>query len=674
MKIKTLISAIAGLLTISAWPLQAQVNSVPPHYRNVIEVREFMNLLQKANPSVVTIHKIATSPGGLDITLMEIGNGSKKSPAILVGANFEGKTPLATEGALKLAKMLLDSSKYTRNLTWFILPLANPDAASGYFSAVKWERTVNGKEVNDDVDDQTNEDGPDDLNKDGIITQMRVEDPEGTYIISLKDPRIMVRADASKGERGKFKLYPEGIDNDGDGKYNEDGPGGVDVGINFPHLFKSSDKESGLWPGEAPEAYGIMSFVFDHPEIAMVFTLGSSDFCIAPPRTGRRGGANLESIKVPARYASRFGIDPEKTFTMAEIMELFKASMPAGAGREITPDMIASQLGLGAAVNPIEEDLKFYTELSDKYKEFLKKQGYSTDRLAAEADKDGSFELWAYYHLGVPSFSMNLFAPPKPKEEKPATGGLTTDEVEKMSSEDFIALGEEKIAGFLKAQNAPERMSASRIIEMLKSGRFSPKQLVTMMKAAPQTQAAKTGELDEKDKVLLSYVDKNPDFKGFVKWEPYMHPKLGKVEIGGYAPFITTTPPATQIDSLCRVQLPWLLQLSTKLPALQFLKENVTDLGAGIYKLELFVENSGYLPYPISMGARNRQPAPVVILLEGEKIEILEGFQRTPLETIGGNQVKKFTWIIKSTGKTEIKATLDSAVFGTSSKQIKIGG
>lgn len=665
---------LAGMIILAALNLRAQVKSDPPHYRNTPEVREFMTAFQKANPSLVTLHKIATSPGGTDITLMEIGTKSTKTPAIFVGANFEGKNPLSTEGALSFAKMLLDSAKYTRNLKWFILPLPNPDATAGYFSALKWERTVNDKAVNDDVDDQTDEDGPDDLNKDGLITQMRVEDPEGTYIVSPKDSRIMVRADASKGERGKYKLYPEGLDNDGDGKYNEDGPGGINVGINFPHLFKSLDKESGLWPGETPEAFGIMSFIFDHPEIAMAFTLGSSDFCISPPRGGRRGGANLESIKVPARMAGRFGLDPEKTYTMTELLEMVRANIPGGGGREVTPDMIASMLGLGAAVNPLDEDSKFYTEFSDKYKEFLKKKGFSTDRLAADADRDGSFELWAYYHLGVPSFAMNLFTVPKPKEEKPATGGLTTDEVEKMSSEDFIALGEEKITAFLKAQNAPERMGASRIIEMLKSGRFTPKQMITMMKSAPQAQAAKTGELDEKDKALLSYVDKNPDFKGFVKWEPFTHPKLGKVEIGGYAPFLTSTPPAAMIDSLCRVQLPWLLQLSTKIPDIKFLNEKVTDLGAGVYKLELFVENSGYLPYPIAMGARNRQPAPVVILLEGEKLEFLEGFQRTPLETIGGNQVKKFTWILKASGKTEIKASLDSAIFGTSSKQIKIGG
>ena len=166
----------------------------------------------------------------------------KNVPAIFVGANFEGKTPLSTEGALYLAKMLLDSAVYTKNIKWFILPLPNPDATSGYFSKVKWERTVNDLAVNDDKDDQINEDGPDDLNGDGLITQMRVEDPEGEYLISGKDPRLMIKADPSKGERGKYKLYPEGIDNDGDGEINEDGPGGINAVSIFRIFLKPTGK------------------------------------------------------------------------------------------------------------------------------------------------------------------------------------------------------------------------------------------------------------------------------------------------------------------------------------------------------------------------------------------------------------------------------------------------
>jgi hypothetical protein len=612
----------------------AQEKPVSPGYRNVKDVQTFLQTLQKGNPSAITLHKIASSPGGTDITVMEIGSNLKQVPAIFVGANFEGNTPLATEGALHLAKMLLDSSRYAKNLKWFILPLANPDAAAGFFTGVKWERAVNNMDVNNDTDDQLNEDGPDDLDGDGLITRIRVEDPEGTYIVYEKDPRLMIKADPKKGERGKYKIYTEGLDNDGDGAYNEDGPGGVNVGISFPHLFNARDKESGLWPGEAPESYGIMSFIFNHPEIVMAYTLGSSDFCMSPPRSSRTGGASMESIKVPARFASRMGADPEKNYTMAQVLEMAKSMMPGGGGREIPPDMIVSMLGLGAAVNPLEDDQKFYTDFSEQYKEYLKKKGYSTDRIAAASDKDGSFELWAYYHLGVPSFSMNLFTIPKPPAEKPAEGGGTAGGGERS----FPSAG--MMAGMMRNMG----------------------------------QAARPVDPDENNKTMLNYIDKYRKEDGFVKWKPYTHPTLGKCDIGGFAPYLSTTPPAAWIDSLCNVQLPWLLRLSTKIPDIEVLNEKVTSLGAGVYKLELFIENKGYLPYPIAMGVRNRQPAPVIITLEGDKTEFLEGIKRTPLGDIGGNQVKKLTWILRAEKKCVVTVKVESAPFGNSTKQIEIGG
>jgi hypothetical protein len=367
-----------------------------------------------------------------------------------------------------------------------------------------------------------------------------------------------------------------------------------------------------------------MKFITSHPEIAMVYTLGTSDFCMAPPRGGRKGGVNMESLKVPARFATRIGADPEKTYSMTEVVEMFKSNMPSRPGREMTAETVADFLGLGASINPLDEDLKFYTDLSDKYKAFLKAKNFSTDRLAADPDKDGSFELWAYYQLGVPSFSMNLFTIPKTTDTKPS---------------------ESRSRDFAGRDGSTGRESMAR-----------------------------TTDTDDKDKTTLAYIDKKLNGEGFVKWQSYKHPTLGNVEIGGVAPFVTSTPPPAQIDSLCKMQLPWLLKLSGKLPELNLMKEVVTDLGAGVYKLELFVENKGVLPYPTAMGSRNKQPAPVVVVLEGEKLVFLEGYQRTPLGDIGGNQVKKLTWTIKTEKNTVLKAHIESPIFNATVKQIKIGG
>ena len=658
----------AVLLLYGGKLLNAQNGTMFGKYHTNSEVQQILATFQQKSGNA-KLHTVATSPGGEPVTILEIGASLKNVPAIFVGANFEGNVPLSTEGALYLASMLLDSAQYTKNLKWYILANPNPDAAKGYFAKVKYERAVNDFVINNDVDEATNEDGFDDLNGDGFITQMRVKDPEGRMIPSKADARIMVPADASKGERGEFKMYAEGIDNDGDGQYNEDGEGGINVGIGFPHLFPRDKKEAGLWPGETPEVYNLMRFIFDRPEIAMVYTLGSSDFCIAAPKGGRKGGANLQNIKVPARYARMLDVDPNQSFSMDELMELIKKNVPGGM--EVTPSMVAGMLGLGAAVNPLDEDLKFYTKFSEEYKKYLEGKKFSTERLEAPGDKDGSFELWAYYHLGVPSFSMNLFTVPKVKEEKKEGADVVKlEDVEKMTTDEFVALGEEKIAAFLKANNAPDRFTASGVIEMMKSGRFTPKQMAGMMKSAPKKE--KEGELSEKDKALLAYADKTMEGKGFAAWQKYNHPTLGEVEIGGYVPYLESTPKTEIIDSLLSTQLPWLLQLTKKMPQIAVSGEKITGMGGNVYKVELYIENKGYLPYPIAMGQRNNEPAPVIVILDGE-MQILEGIKRTPLGGIGGNSVKKLTWLIQ-TDKKEFNVKIESAVFGPAEKQIKIGG
>jgi hypothetical protein len=45
-----------------------------------------------------------------------------------------------------------------------------------------------------------------------------------------------------------------------------------------------------------------------------------------------------------------------------------------------------------------------------------------------------------------------------------------------------------------------------------------------------------------------------------------------------------------------------------------------------------------------------------------------------PLGSIGGSQVKKLTWLLKTGKKSTITAKIESAAFGTEVKQIKIGG
>ncbi len=628
----------------------------------------------RANPASAKLHTLARSAGGRDVLMLEIGpdvqNAKKLNPAVLVVANMEGTVPLSSEAALYLIKLILSKPDVHKDLTWYILPTGNPDAAIGYFQKPLRLDPRNATPFNDDRDDQTDEDGPDDLDGNGIITAMRIKDPEGQWMPLPGEPRLMKRADWSKGEKGIYKLYTEGLDNDTDGSYNEDGPGGIDIGITFPHLFKHFTSTTGRWPGAERESFSLIKFAADHREIGMAFVFGSANFCLNPPRGGRRGEADLTKLKIPKRFASFMGADPNKTYTMEEVIEMVKPIVPPGM--EVDESMIASFLGLGAVVNPIPDDLKFYKELSDKYKEFLKTNKIDTERLKPAPDKDGSFELWAYYHLGLPSFAMDFWTLPKVKEEKKEGEEITPEKLEKMSNEDFIALGEEKIDAFLKSSGAPANFKAKMVIDALKGGQMTTKRMAEMMKQMPKPKS-KEGA-DPKDKALLAFSDKALGGRGFVDWTPFQHPTLGEVEIGGEVPFAANTPPAGKIESLLKGQVPWVFELSQKMARIKIGKTEVKSLGKSVYQVKVWVENTGYLPYPTAMGKRNKRILPVIVTLEGEDFKIVDGKKRSLIQSIAGSQASSVTWVIHAEKPTKLTVKVHTEMAWSDAASIALGG
>ncbi|NOX19205.1 MAG: hypothetical protein GXO87_13105 [Chlorobi bacterium] len=655
--------------------LSAQTISFAEYHAPKASVKALKNLSDE-NGSISKIIEIAESPKENKVVMIEIGpevNEKQKSlPAILVAANMDGTVPISTEAALYLAQMILEKPEARENMTWYILPVGNPDAAERYFSSPLYKDARNGKAFNDDKDDQTDEDGFDDLNKDGFITQMRVKDPSGRWIPVNENSPLMKRADAAKGEKGIYKLYSEGIDNDNDGKYNEDGKGGVNVNANFPQLFKSFTTTGGVWPGSEKESYNLMRFVSEHPEIAMTIAFGSTNWCMVPPKGGRRGSVDLNKIKIPKRIAKRFNADADKTYTMKEIMNMVQAFIPPGM--EVTESMVASFLGLGAVINPLDKDLKYYKELNEKYKEYLKKNKLDAKRFDPASAKNGSFELWSYYQLGVPTFTMDFWTLPKPEKKKDKDDeGLSAEKIGKMSSDEFVALGEEKIAAFLKSAGAPPQYSASMVIGMVESGRITPEKIAEMMKKMSKPKKDEKGG-DEKEKALIEFSEKYLDGKGFVKWEKFKHPTLGEVEIGGAVPFVENTPPKFMIDSLLSGQVPWVLELTKKLPKLKILKTETKAKGAGIYEVSVWVENSGYLPFPTAMGERNQNVPPAVLTIEGKDVEFLSGKKRTPVNSLGGLANKEIKFLIKGKAGTKLTAKFESKNAWSDNLRIELGG
>jgi hypothetical protein len=150
----------------------------------------------------------------------------------------------------------------------------SPDATEQYFSALRYARSANARPTDDDRDGKINEDPFEDLNKDGKISWIRVEDPTGKYRLNPEDPRSMILADASKGEIGKYLVFSEGIDTDKDGEFNEDGEGGVHFNKNMSYAYPNFIPGSGEHMVSENENRALLDQLFEQFNIHTVITFG----------------------------------------------------------------------------------------------------------------------------------------------------------------------------------------------------------------------------------------------------------------------------------------------------------------------------------------------------------------------------------------------------------------
>jgi hypothetical protein len=654
---------LSSAVILSALPQEQSYDT----YHNPNGVNSLLKSWNTKYPQLTKIISIGKSEGNTDLLVLRIAANPQFDPdtrtAVFVSANLEGTHLVGTEAALMLAQKLLTKynsdetiTKLLQNKTVYVAPLLNPDAAQDYFAQVRVERTTNNKPVDDDSDGLVDEDGPDDLNNDGQITQMRVKDPEGTWLPHPNKTRLMKAADPNKGETGIYKIYTEGLDNDGDGEYNEDPLGGIAINRNFPHDFEYGIKQAGLWPASAKESIALLEFLSTRNNIALVLNFSSENTILNLQQTGRARAAG-DRFKVPERFATFLGLDPEQEFTMQELIDILK-SMNIGGGIEIDESIVAMILGLGPAMNIDQQDMPMIQAIQKEYKDALKEAKLEDLEKRAQGVGKGSFAAYCYFQYGVPVFSTDLWKVPEPKKE-PAKDALTVDKLKSMSSEDFLALDDETIAAFMKEQGAPDNFKPDMIRKMVESGKVDPAKMAEMIEKMPKQ--AKTEEGEHPEGYILDWTE------SVVDWTPYKHPTLGDVEIGGFVPFLKTTPPSSLMKETISFHTDFYIGLMGRLPELKIKETKVEALGNSLYEITVYLTNEGWFATSTAQGRRARTawPIRIEIKLAGSQT-IFSGRRLVTIPFINGSgDTKKAEWTVQGKKGSKITITAKSPRLGS---------
>jgi hypothetical protein len=294
------------------------------HYYDQDQVAAAVNLLHEKYPGLTELQSLGQSAEGRDIWQLTINNPKTgpdtAKPAMYLDGAVHGNEIQATEVCLYTAWLLLDRygewdqvTDLLDRVAFYVVPTVNVDGRAHFFTDVGGYNIGRSARhpFDDDHDGLVDEDDYDDVDGDGRILQMRIRDPFGEWKSDPDDPRVMVRV--KPGERGQWRLLgSEGIDNDGDGRVNEDTPGYVDMNRNWGFLWQPRYVQSGAgdFPLSEPNTEAIAAFVASKPNICFHFTFHNNGGMFL-----RGPGSDLSPPYQPAdlRVYDYLGKEGEKT-------------------------------------------------------------------------------------------------------------------------------------------------------------------------------------------------------------------------------------------------------------------------------------------------------------------------------------------------------------------------
>jgi murein tripeptide amidase MpaA len=602
-----------------------------PGYHSYDALTSALREAVSAHPNLARMTSTGTSLEGREIWVVELGSDTgmprSERPALFLGANFEGDQLAGSELSLQVIRYLLDNydgdadvKQRLDNYTFYVFPRVNPDGAERMFRAVQEGRSTNGRAHDDDNDGRTDEDGPDDLDGDGFITLMRVPEPGAPYMIDPDDERALKRADAGKGETGGYQVYWEGVDDDGDGFYNEDPAGGVDINRNFQHEYPYYEREAGIHMVSERESRAVMDFLIAHRNIALVLVYGEHDNLVTAPNT--RGEL------ADARNVDLFGF-ADAGFDDASRVGMYSSGQTSGGGfggggfggggfGGGAPSGSGGQSGGGRrpATTVNTDDLEYFTAVSRKYKEIT-----GIETAPGFDDPAGAFFEYGYYQYGVPSFSSPGW-------------GLPAAEADTSADERGRPGGGARNGGG--------------------SGEGA-------------------GRETSFDRDLLKWMDA-ASVEGFIPWTPYDHPTLGRVEIGGFKPYETDNPPYEMIEELGAKQASFVVYLSSLFPRIRVAETEVTDHGGGVFRIKAEIENAGFIPSSTAHGITSRSVRPTMVQLGIAPEDLLSGDPKTSFFQAldGSGRRESFEWIVNGRRGESVELKVMSQKGGGETVRIRL--
>ena len=124
-----------------------------------------------------------------------------------------------------------------------------------------------------------------------------------------------------------------------------------------------------------------------------------------------------------------------------------------------------------------------------------------------------------------------------------------------------------------------------------------------------------------------------------VPWRPFDHPQLGPVEIGGLDWFrVASNPPLALLVDEIRPHAEFAVFQALAAPCLEIVRAAAVPLGAGVWRIEAGIANTGWLPTTVTTrAARSKMVLPITVELTlPDGVELVDGANRRRLGQLAG--------------------------------------
>lgn len=249
-------------------------------------------------PSLVAMTSIGKSHEGRDIWLLAVTNleqGRPESkPAFWCDGNIHASEVSASSAVLRILDHLTGAFGKDERVTqaldtraFYLVPRVNPDGAEWALADIPKIIRSSTRPYPYDEDDFYGIERQD-VDGDGRILSIRMQDPHGPWKVSEEEPRLLKRREPDDFGGVYYRLLPEGIYHNYDGltlrgkKIKE----GLDLNRNFPSQWRVEGEQAGAgpYPTSEPEIHALVDAIVKRPNICGAITFHTfSGVHLRPP-------------------------------------------------------------------------------------------------------------------------------------------------------------------------------------------------------------------------------------------------------------------------------------------------------------------------------------------------------------------------------------------------------